>query len=819
MGLFGSQLKHVLRRLARAPMFSVVILITLAVGIGANTAIFSVIESVLLKPLPYPHSEQLVSVMHTAPAMHMPELPSAPGNYLIYREQNRTLQGTGLFTMDTTSVTGQGEPEEVRTLDVTEDVLPILGVPPALGRWFTTKDAAPGSPDTVMLMWGYWKRKFGGDASVVGRRIMVDGKAREVIGVMPERFRFLDANPSLLAPLQFDRAKLHLGNFSYPGIARLKPGVTVAQATADVERMVPIVARSFPPPPGFSAQVFEQIQPTVKTLRAYVIGDVSSTLWVLMATIGMVLLIACANIANLLLARTEGRQQELAIRAALGAGRGRLAAELFRESLTLAVIGGGLGVALAGGALQLLRAMAPAGLPRLDEIGIDVPVMLFAFGVSLFSGMLFGFIPVLKYAGIKLAQTMRAGGRTASQSRERHRARNVLVVVQVALALVLLVSSGLMIRTSRALLRVQPGFTDPQAIQTFQISLPDAAVPAPRVASVEEDLVQRVGALPGVTSVGLVTDLPMSDGGSFDPVFAEDHRYSEGELAPVRRFKFISPGYFRTMGNTILAGRDLTWKEIHDLTPVVLVSDGFAREYWGSREAALGKRVREGPNSLWREVIGVAGDERSDGVNKPAPTTVYWPMALRKFYGDDLSPRRTLTFAVRSSRAGSASLMKDIQRTIWAANPDLPLDLVRTQEEIYRKSMARTSFTLVMLAFAGGMALLLGVVGIYGVIAYSVSQRTREIGIRIALGAQREEVSGMFVRHGLVLTGIGLACGLIAAFALTRLMTSLLFEVSALDPLTYAAVSIGLMMAAALASYLPSRRAAAVDPIDALRAE
>jgi predicted permease len=311
----------------------------------------------------------------------------------------------------------------------------------------------------------------------------------------------------------------------------------------------------------------------------------------------------------------------------------------------------------------------------------------------------------------------------------------------------------------------------------------------------------------------------MDGNGSFDPIAAEDRRYAENQVPPIRRFKFVSPNYFRTMGDPILVGRDLTWKDIHDAAPVALISDNFAREYWSSRAAAIGKRIRESSKSPWREIVGVVGDERSDGVSNPAPTTVYWPMLMKGFWGNKIRVTRTMNFAIRTSRAGSASLVKDIQHAVWSVNADLPLDLVRTQDELYRKSMARTSFTLVMLAFAGGMALLLGVVGIYGVIAYSVSQRTREIGIRMALGARQAELARMFVRHGLILTGIGLACGLVAAGALTRLMTSLLFEVSPLDRLTYGAVSIGLVGAAALASYLPSRRAAAVDPTEALRAE
>jgi len=819
MRLSGNQFKHVLRRLRRAPTFSVVTLLTLALGIGANTAVFSVVESVLLKPLPYPRAGQLVSIMHKAPALHLPQLTSSPSTYFTYRDHGRVFQDVGLFTMDTMSVTGLAEPEQVSCLFVTSGVLPILGIPPERGRWFSPQDDSPGAPDTIVLMWGYWKRRFGGDPSVIGRRIMVDAKAREVIGIMPRRFRFMDADPAIVAPLQFDRAKQHLGNFSYPGIGRLKPGATVAQATADIARMKPIWLSSFPPPPGYAAQAFAAVEPNVQTLQQFVIGDVGGTLWVLMATIGMVLLIACANVANLLLVRAEGRQQELAIRAALGAGWGRLAAELLSESLTLALIGGLLGLALAQAALGLLVKMAPAGLPRLGEIGIDVPVLLFALAVSVLSGLLFGFLPVLKYAGSQLGDALRGGSRTVSQSRERHRAKNALVVVQVALALVLLVSAGLMIRTFRALLQVQPGFVNPAAIQTLQISIPDARLPDAQVARQQEDLIRGVETVPGVQSAALISDLPMDNNSSFDPVFAEDRRYAEGEIAPIRRYKYISPAYFQTVGDPIVAGRDLTWQDIHATSPVALVSDNFAREYWGSPAAALGKRIRETPGGAWREIVGVVGDERSDGVSKPAPTTVYWPMAMANFYGTKINVRHTMSFVIRTGRAGSASLMKDIQRAIWSVNPDLPIDLVRTQDEIYRKSMARTSFTLVMLAFAGGMALLLGIVGIYGVIAYSVSQRTREIGIRMALGARREQLAGMFLGHGMLLAAIGLACGLVAAGALSRLMTSLLFEVSPLDPLTYCLVSVGLMAAAALASYLPSRRAASVNPTEALRSQ
>jgi predicted permease len=823
MGSFGSHLRQILRRLKRAPMFTIVTLVTLAVGVGANTAVFSVLDGILLKPLPYPRAEELVGVSHSAPGLGITELTASPSTYFIYREQSLTFQDIGLYTGDSVSVTGLAEPEQVRALLVTDGLLPILGVTPVLGRWFTRQDDSPSSPETVMLTYGYWHRKFGAEASIIGRRIMVDGKAREVIGVLPQRFRFMgQEDPSLILPLQFDRSTTTLGNFSYRGVARLRTGATLPQASADVSRMLPIVNGSFPAPEGFSLKLFQEarIGPNLRPLKQDVVGDVGNTLWVLMGTIGIVLLIACANVANLLLVRAEGRQQELAIRAALGASRFRIAAELMLESLILGLLGGGLGVGLAYTALRVLVAMAPAGLPRLSEIGVDLPVLLFALWASLLAGLLFVAIPVFKYAGARLGTGLREGGRTLSQSRERHRARNVLVVVQVALALVLLIGSGLMIRTFRALTHVQPGFARAAEVQTLRVSIPEAEVPDPeRAVRMQEDISRKISAIPGVSSVGFSTGIPMDGDGNFDPIFAQDRTYAEGQLPPVRRFRFISPAFFQTLGTPLVAGRDLTWTDIYNKTPVALVSENLAREYWRLPAAALGKRIRVATTDDWREIIGVVADVRDDGVNHPAPAAVYWPIMMKNFEGNQIQVRRMPAFAVRSSRTGSESFLKEIRRTVWSVDPNLPLADVRTLDEIYRKSMARTSFTLVMLALAGGMALLLGMVGIYGVIAYSVSQRTREIGIRMALGARQQELARMFVRDGLLLTGVGVACGLAAAVAVTRLMASLLFEVSPADPVTYVAVSIGLVAIAALASYLPSRRAAAVDPSEALRAE
>ena len=818
-----SQLRQVLRRLWRAPMFTCITLITLAVGVGANTAVFSVLQGVLLKPLPYPHPEDLVGVWHTAPGLGLNEVNMAPANYFIYREQNRAFTDIGVYQGDAVNITGLSEPEHVNALDVTDGVLPVLGVAPMLGRWFNRTDTTPGSPDTVLLTYGYWQRKFGGDRSIVGRTITVDGKPRQIIGVMPKQFQFLDwESRALILPIQFDRNKTTLGQFSYDGIARLKPGVGLKEANSDVARMIPTVWESFPSPPGFSVNLFKkaQIGPNVRPLKQDVVGDVGKLLWILMGSIGMVLLIACANAANLLLVRAEGRQQELAIRSALGASRRRIGGELLLESLVIGLCGGALGLALAYGALRLLVALAPAGLPRVDEIGINLPVLAFTLVASLLASLLSGLIPVWRYAGARLNTGLREGGRGLSQGKERHRTRNTLVVIQVCLAFVLLICSGLMVRTFRALMHVNPGFAEPDNVQTLRLTIPEADVKEDeKVVRMQEEIMHRIEAIQGVSSLSLATSVPMDGNRWTDPVFAQDHNYAEGEMPPLRRFKFVAPGLFHTLGIPLVVGRDFTWTDIYDKRPVAIVSENFAREYWRSPQNALGKQVRVSTKDDWREIVGVVGDVHDDGMNKDATMIAYWPLYVTHFESDLVHVNRSVVFAIRSPRAGSESLMKEVRQAVWSVDANLPLADVRTLGYFYTRSMARTSFTLVMLAIAGGMALLLGIVGLYGVIAYSVTQRTREIGIRIALGAQRKDVTGLFVRQGLFLAAAGVACGVVVALGVTRLLASLLFHVSPMDPVTYISVCLGLAVAAALASYVPSRRTAAVNPVEALRAE
>ncbi len=825
MSSFSDQLKQVLRRLSRAPLFTAITLITLAVGIGANTVVFSVVEGVLLKPLSYPHAEQLVGVWYHIPGIEIENLPMAPFLYFLEREQGTTFEDIGVYQGDSLSVTGAGQPEHVPGLDVTDGTLPLLGVKPVLGRLFTRRDDSADAPQTVVLSYGYWRKRFGGDPSVIGRPIVVGGKTREIIGVLPRDFHFLDReDAALYLPMQWDRSKTKLGNFSYPGIARLKPGVTMAQVKADMARLIPIAVRSFPAPDGFPLSLFEkiQMQVTPRPLKQDVIGNVGNVLWVLMGSIGVVLLVACANVANLLLVRVEGRRQELAIRTALGAGRGRITAGLLLESLVLGFTGSVIGLAIAFGALRALIAFKPTGLPRLNEIGIDGPVLLFTLGLALFVSLVIGLIPVIKYAGTAVNNDLREGGRASSQGRERHRARKALVVLQVALALVLLICSGLMIHTFQALMHVSPGFADPQTLQVFHLYIPETRVPDTdrvQVVRLQQEIANKLASIPGVSSVSFASTVPLEGYDQNDPIFARDHTYKQGELPPIRRFKFVSPGLLATQGTPLVAGRDLTWAETYEKRPVALVSENMARENWHDPASALGKQIRVGNTDDWREIIGVTRDVHEDGVNNPPPPTVYWPLIQDRFEGQPENVRRNVAYFIRSSRAGSADFMNEVQRTVWSVDSDLPLADATTLGVLYTKSMARTSFTLIMLCVAGGMALLLGIVGIYGVISYAVSQRTREIGIRMALGARRETLTAMFVRQGLWLTAIGVAIGLTTSFLTMRLMTSLLFNVSPLDPWTYTVATACVIAIAWLACYLPSRRAAIVNPVNALRAE
>ena len=817
---FAQDLRYTLRILRKSPGFTTVAVLTLALGIGATTSMFSVVNGVLLRPLPYAQPDRLVEVGLDLPGINQFNWPLAPPDYFTFREQSRTFQDIGLYfrgfgaAVNSVNITGLGRPEHVPALGVTDGVLPILGVTPLFGRSFAQADDEPGSPDTVIITYGYWRSKFGDDRSVIGKTINVDGKPSTIIGVLPQRFRFLDmTNLGILLPLR----PRTLRGYNYFALARLKEGVTLTEASADVARMIPMEVQGVPEAQAeLTLKQFKEfrIAPNLQPLKQYMIGDVGKVLWVVVGGVGLVLLIACANVANLLLVKVEGRQQELAIRAALGGSPGRIAGGLLLESLVLAVIGGALGLLFAYGGLRVLIALAPSDLPRLNDIGIDRLVLLFTLGVTMVAGLLFGSILPLRYAGARVGTGLRETGRSVSASRERHRARNALVVTQVGLALVLLVSSGLMIRTFQALIQVQPGFAAPAEVETFHLHFPPEMIKTPeRLVRMDQAILHNIEALPGISSADISSAVPMDAGSDPEPVLVKDHMLQD-QLPPARRCFWVSPSFFRTMGIPIVAGRDLTWDDVLNKRPVAIVSENLAREYWPDPSDALGRQIGFGGSpEAWRQIVGVVGNVYDDGTSQKAPATVYWPiMDAAVFLGQP-------AFAIRTPRASSQTFMSEVQKAVWSVDPDLPLSAVHTLDYYYRNSMARVSFTLVMLSLAGCMALLLGAIGLYGVIAYAVSQRTHEIGIRVALGGQRHDIVRLVLEQGTKVALLGVAIGIAAALGLSRFLSSLLYGVRPTDPLTFLVVTIVLVLVALLACYIPARRATRVDPTVALRYE
>jgi putative ABC transport system permease protein len=822
-GSLFADLKQDLRYAARAfrkqPGFAATAVLTLALGIGATTAIFSVVNGVIIKPLPYPEADEVVTVMHSSLAggVRGNNFPFDAQMLEIYATNGEVFEDLGMYRSGQSAITGLGDVEQVNTLLATAGALRSLGVQPALGRSFSRDEDQPGAAETVILSDGYWQRRFGGDPNVVGRAIMVDGTPREVIGVMPARFTLRDLAMDLILPERFNMAQ-PAASFCCAGVARLKPGVTIAEANADVDRLLPVYLERYMRPNSPAADAL-QLRAAVRPLKEDAVGNIGQRLWVLLGSISVLLLIACANVANLLLVRAETREAEFAIRSALGAGAGRLARGLMVESLTLGLIGGVLGVGLAYGGLRVLLAFPPANLPRLNEIAIDLPVLGFALGVSLVSGLIFGLVPILRVARPSLASL---GGRWASAGKNQHRSQNVLVVVQVALALVMLVGSGLMIRTFQNLRGVEPGFADPATVQTVRLSMQGSgAAGIIGLARMSEQILERLATIPGVTAAAYTGTLPMHASGSFITV-SEGKTYDSGELPPTRRIDWIAPGLLQTLGTPLLAGRDFDWTEVREQRDVVLVSAGFARESWNSIEDAIGKRVDVGNDGSWQQVIGVVADVYHEGVDRQPPPTVYWPAREQQLMiGLGTYLPASVVFVLRSDRTGTESMLSDIRRAVAEVAPDLPIAEVGTLAQVYRDhpSMARSSFSLALLGIAGATALLLSIVGIYGVLAYAVTQRRREVGIRVALGAAPRSVQGMFVYRGMVLAGFGIVSGSVAAALLTRLMSSLLFGVTPLDAATFVAAAAVLALAALLASYIPARRAATIDPMQTLRAD
>jgi putative ABC transport system permease protein len=811
-GIF-TELRIAMRSLARAPGFTVVAVLTLALGIGATTAVFTLVDSVLLRPLPYPDSDRILSIQHEGRGGE-DELPISSGLYVLYGEHARSLGAIAMHANSVVNFTGDGEAERVTGQAVTPSIHDVLGVRPALGRPFLAADGEPGAEPVVVLSHGLWQARFGGDPSVLEESVLMDGLSRRVVGIMPQGFAYPDEAARFWVPLIVDPGSAPLAAFGAAGIARMAPGQSVEGVHAELQG---IIARleDLAPEAAPTVTFLHDVNLTarVSTLKETMVGDLRRTMWTLLGMVFFVLLIACANVANLLLVRAEGRQRELALRQAVGAGRAALMKPFLAESLALGLAGGTLGVAIAAFAVNSTTALAPADLPRMAEVGIDPRVLAFAAAVSLLAAIAAGLFPVLRYGRGDLSGALKDGGaRGGTTGRERHRVRSGLVVAQVTLALVLLVGSGLMFRSFLALLAVDPGFQR-ENVLAVQLSIPAGEVAEPiAVANLYRELRERLEAQPMVRAVGATTAVPLSGQLNFFTHTLEDHPTGPNELPPMAFLAYVDPGYFEAMGIRLVEGRTTGPQDGADGFRGVVVSRAYAQRWWPN-ESAIGRRLQFSAGPPW-EIVGVVENVRNRGLQVDAEEIFYAPTLI----GDPEQPQvlRTRELVVRVD-GDPLALLPVLRREIGEINPNMPLANPRTMEDVMRASAAETSFALAVLGSASLVALLLGLIGIYGVVSYVVTQRTREIGVRMALGATGDSVRRLVVRQGIGVVALGICAGLVMALASSRVIESLLYGVGSRDPLTYAAVVGSLTAVALLASWIPAHRAAGVDPAVALR--
>jgi predicted permease len=781
---------------------------------GGTLAIYAVVDSVILNPLPFPEPDELVWLDNAGPGIDLTEgLGFASGLvYHISRHQH-TMTAVAAFSTDAVTVTGDGDPERLRRALATPSLGEVLGVPPERGRWFLEGDGAPGGPPVVVLSHALWSRRYGSDPATVGRTIVIDDTPTEVVGVMPPSFRFPDDEVGLWLPLHLD-ATTTLGGFWLQAVGRMRAGMTVSEVRSEIQALYRGLGESFPAEPGRVRWMLDEVGVTalVTSLKSSVVGRVARTLWILLGTVGIVLLIACANVANLFLVRAEVRQREVAVRGALGAGRLDQVYDALVEGLLLSGMGGLVGLALAQGAVRLLVRHGPPTLPRLQEVGVDGSVLVFALGVMTLAGLAFGAIPLLRTEPSIVGTIRATSGATAD--RLRVRGRSLLVASQMALALILLVGSGLMVRSFLHLRAVDPGFEANPDILTLSFGLPPSEYPNGQAAAAfSEALVTGIRGLPGVDAAGVVTCLPLDGWCSGNHVSVEGRVVPEGTLPPVVAVRRAGPEYFRTMGIEVLEGRALDRADTEGGQPVVVISRSLARGYF-PEEDPLGRRVALGGDTTWSTVVGVVEDVPALDLMRVGDPLIYFPLVGPAITGVSA---RNGAVAVRARNAGG--LLSAIRARVADVDPDVAIARVRTTERMVADGSARMAFTMVLLVLAGGVAMVLGVVGIYGVISYLVGRRRAEIGVRMALGARPSEVRRMVVREGARVAGIGLVVGMAAALGLTRLMGALLFEVEPTDAPTYAVVGLGLFGVALVASWVPARRAASTDPARALRAE
>ncbi len=815
--------RQALTRLARSPGFTSITVLTLGLGIGANTAIFSAVNGILLQSLPYPDPDRLVGLWHTAPGIDIPLFEQSDGTYLFYQSENRTLEGMGIFGNTSVNLTGGEEPERVDAAFVTSTLFSTLGIVPEHGRSLIETDNEPGAEAVVILGHGLWSRRFGSDPGILDHTVLIDGEAHRVIGIMPAHFSLPVSDSELWTALEIDPAEATTGSFRWFSVGRLKPGESVESAQRDLDRLRGRLPEAYPGD-FLTAKMMEtaQMEAIVHPLIEDVIGDenLERSLWILLGTVFFVLLIACANVASLFLVRAQSRHREVALRVALGAGRKRLARFFLSESLILALAGGALGLLLAFAATRTLVLLGPDSIPRLEAIGIDGTVLAFTLAISVLAGLLFGSFPLLRYARANIVMALKEGGRGGGTGRERDRARKLLVLSQLAMAFVLVTGAGLMTRSFQKVREVDPGF-EAEGMLTFRVSLPNAEYDSrASIGGFYGQLIERLEGLPGVTQVGAGTKIPLRQGGhNMNIVSIGDHPVDPGDLPPVSNTQSVTTGFLETLGVPLLEGRTFDRRDHFSNTRAVVVNRPFAERHWPG-ESALGKRVHPSladGEPAWFHVVGVVEGVRDYTLPEEPEPIIYYPVTGLEELEDAFWPL-TMSLVLRTD-AQPATLAPLVRAQVRELDPNLPITDVLTMEEVVSESTSQLGFAMLLLAVAAGIALLLAAIGIYGVMSYDVTRRTREIGVRMALGAQSAAVSGMVVKQSAAIAGIGLAVGLAGAFGLTRLMRALLFGVSPMDPVTLSLVLLTLFGVALLASYLPARRAASVDPLVALRAD
>lgn len=810
-------IRRSLRGLFRVPTFTAICVLTLAVGIAATTVIFSIVSAVLLTPLPYSEAERLVSLWHAAPGLGFDKLSQSSGTYLLYRERSRSFEDIALYRSSQVNVTGDGTPERLPAGVITPSLFPVLRVKPSFGRVFVAEDGRPGAAPAVLLSDRLWRRRFAADPGVLGRQVRINGVPRAIIGVMPAGFDFPRPDAELWLPLQIDPAQPLLGDFTASGLARLRPGITSAAAQTELNQLLASLEQIFPGDEVAAGLLQGGFRVSVRPLREDLVGDVSQVLWILLGAVGFILLIACANVSNLMIVRGDGRRRETAVHSALGATPRRLIGSVLLESLLLAAAAGVLGLLLGAGGVRLLLKLRPLGLPRLEEIDIDGRVLLFTAAAAILSSLLAGLFPALRSL-LKgdLTLELKTGGTRTTSGHAQRRMRKFLVGLQVGLVLVLLTGSGLMLRSFLRLSALDPGFAT-EDVLTFGLSLPEQDFPDDTAAAgLLDRVVERLAALPEVRSAGVASTLPLSGSSQGAGYLIENVPLPAETPQPFLWHVYASEGYFKALGIPLLAGRTLTRADQEHRADVVVVNQALARHFW-PRGNAIGKRLRpgeaEGESGPWYTIVGIVGNVRNRGLAMAPDEIVYYPL---------LGPVPNAwtvrqAHVVLRTRVPPESLASEVRRAFWSVDPNLPVSGMQTMDQTLHRSQARMLYSVLMFALATAVAIILAAVGIYSFVSYVVGQRTAEFGVRMALGAQARDIRWLVLRESLAVALAGVLVGFVSAVALTRWLTSLLFEISPLDPLTFMLMPLLLLVLVLLSSVLPAERAARVDPAKALQ--